>query len=112
MNKDELLKLAERCEQAEGPDRDVDLSIMRWVKNIGGPSENAARYTASLDAALTLTDGSFEAVDHVLREATSALGERYHLHIMPWPESEDYLAKLRLFVCAAALRALAAKGDG
>ena len=50
----DLLSLAEQCEGAAGPSRDIDLSIMRYAMNIGGPSDTAERYTASIDAALTL----------------------------------------------------------
>lgn len=49
-----LIELAARVEGLSGPDREVDLKIMRWAMNIGGPAENALHYTASLDAAMSL----------------------------------------------------------
>lgn len=73
-NRDELLALAERCEAATGPDRNLDEAIARSV-NWCPPKVNAASweahrdakpnywftdsfgmpaYTASLDAAMTL----------------------------------------------------------
>ncbi len=51
----DILELAANVEALDGPDREVDLSIMRYVCNIGGPASNALRYTESLDAAMTLT---------------------------------------------------------
>lgn len=73
MNKDELLKLAERAEQASGPDRELDALIHEAVTTfpprragVGWPDENALvvpafpgwellpAYTASADAALSL----------------------------------------------------------
>lgn len=50
----DILELARRVEALDGPCREVDLLIMRYVENIGGPASNALRYTASLDAAMTL----------------------------------------------------------
>jgi hypothetical protein len=57
---DDLLLLAERCEQATKPDREIDRAIQDWwFPLIGGPSREHAAYpaydfTASLDAAMTL----------------------------------------------------------
>lgn len=47
-------ELAGRMQSLKGPDREVDLLIMRYVENIGGPSAAAMHYTGSLDAAMTL----------------------------------------------------------
>jgi hypothetical protein len=65
----ELLELAERCEAATGPDRELDAEIastLGWA-NVGpgnrggrcgrspeGTWKTVPRYTASLDAAMTL----------------------------------------------------------
>jgi hypothetical protein len=62
---DDLLKLAERCEGASGPDDTIDMDIAYWCyKNgaVAGINYDPALYmmrrdwspTASLDAALTL----------------------------------------------------------
>jgi len=52
--------LIERIEAASAPDREIDLLIMRYAENIGGPAENALPYTESVDAALTLVpEGEF-----------------------------------------------------
>lgn len=65
----DLLELAERCEQAEGPDRELDAlihcahdpgyRIVRWatiafVSGNGGHATNPINYSGSLDAAMTL----------------------------------------------------------
>lgn len=64
----DLLKLAERCEGAEGPDRDIDLEIarMRGVTVMRRNYEDTAneeythwRYTTSIDAALTLVPDGY-----------------------------------------------------
>jgi hypothetical protein len=69
MDKDELVRLAERCEAATGPDREVDAAIATalglphgretgWCNKENGDyyviDECAKIYTASLDAAMTL----------------------------------------------------------
>src|SRR5690348_8789107 len=64
-NQEQLLALAERCEKAAGPDRDLDEAIALifgwrlvakgWVRDPGGNSKDELpRFTASLDAAMTL----------------------------------------------------------
>lgn len=60
----DLLKLAERAEQATGADRDIDIEIGRYMAKIGTFScwgcDDPLRFTASLDAALTLVpEGAF-----------------------------------------------------
>ena len=63
MTRDELLALAERVEELGGPDREVDLVAHnlvhrhppRWgCTRSNEPSSLIPKYTASLDAALTL----------------------------------------------------------
>jgi hypothetical protein len=51
-----LLALAERCEQAAGPDRELDFVIAAGIGWPDSPNshQNARRYTESLDAAVTL----------------------------------------------------------
>lgn len=55
MSADDLLRLAERVEAAEGPDRELDREIClalrsgRWISPGAVPA-----YTSSLDAAMTL----------------------------------------------------------
>jgi hypothetical protein len=122
--KPSLLELAERCEKAAGPDRDLDIALALAQPNrffnagpyyegaadrIGviqpdgtrslpgqGPDMLVPRYTASLDAAMTLVDDQLVTV--VMREALDRLDECFN-------PLDNYLTKLRLFVCAAALRA-------
>jgi hypothetical protein len=57
MNRDELLALAERVEALTGPDRETDYEVLRAVDErakITGPVTGDPRYTASLDAAMSL----------------------------------------------------------
>lgn len=42
--------LAEHIKALCEPCRDTDLTIMRYVYNIGGPSENAEHYTATVES--------------------------------------------------------------
>ena len=51
-----LLALAERCEQAAGPDRELDFAIAAGLGWPDSPNlhQHARRYTESLDAAITL----------------------------------------------------------
>ena len=99
-----LLALAERCEQAAGPDRELDGEI---DAAIGWPTssyfhQHTRRYTGSLDAAITLVpDGWIWVVGsygnaRVYQDQTagkSFIGEN---------------AKPALALCAPALRARAA----
>lgn len=121
-NREELLRLAERCEAATGPDREIDGAIDRlfnkrpkhgdydpgeravWRVKDGWSgllvrgdgfargSFCAAEYTASLDAAMTLVPEGWE---YVLMERTV------------WSSGNS----LALALTAAALRALAQTGD-
>lgn len=65
-DKAELLALAERCEQATGPDREIELAIEDAIK---GPVKPPYRrgfcpaYTASLDAAMSLVPDTAQNVE-------------------------------------------------
>lgn len=54
---DQLLRLAERLERSTGPDRELDFAILRLADPRAektGPLPGDPKYTASLDAAMTL----------------------------------------------------------
>lgn len=136
MNK--LLKLAERCEAAEGPDRELDGAIDRllndrpsdrdyhaaenaiWhVDNCSGlavrgdgfarDSFCAADYTASLDAAITLVPEGWR-----ISSFRQYLTPTKHTRIMlqRWSDTEHGKASTdALALCAAALRARASMGE-
>ena len=98
-----MTELARRCEEAEGPDRNLDAMIHFAIKNgIGcGMAQDAPAYTSSLDAAMTLVpdgwtlfhlDGPF---NNGPCHATVANGD--------FAEGEAETPALAL--CAAALRA-------
>lgn len=95
----EMLRLAGLCEQSEGPTKGLDREIAIAVT---GDSRNyVRRYTASLDAAMQLVPD--ELVTVVMREALDRLDAAFS-------PMDNYLAKLRLYACAAALRARASVG--
>jgi hypothetical protein len=50
---DKLIELAERCEAATGPDREID-TLIGYAVDLPTEDAQLPRYTASLDAALTL----------------------------------------------------------
>lgn len=115
-----LLVLAERCEAAMGPDRNLDYQLdyvrCNWPVIPPAPDEKEwaelaeaddlpRAYTASLDAALTLAEsdayrtGDGLADDHPYSILTSAMVD------CPLNGFNEALPR---FVCAAALRAIAA----
>ena len=116
--KEELLKLAERVEALRGPDREVDEAIERAIDNytafkyytLGDDDQSdyiPTRYTASLDAAMTLVPKGW---------AWSVLDRRTTGYSKPngqcWTKEDrstlhEDAAAPALALCAAALRALA-----
>ena len=117
-----MAELADRCEQAAAPDRELDTDIFEAVDDLAdwckGPqgwhsflpvrpddvgalqteraylTAHAPKYTASLDAAVTLVPkGERCALTVVLLDAIS---DNYQ---------DDWIAALPRHVCAAALRA-------
>lgn len=118
-DRDTLLSLAERCEKAEGRDRELDRAIWRAAVNRSGfvcPDERDGHpnvpswiklYTASIDAALSLVPEG-----HRTRIAINEDGEGaawvYNRLSDPPTDFADYCATPALAVCAAVLRAHAA----
>ncbi len=117
-----LIELAERCEAAMGSDRDLDADIARatgWqdVRSEGygsirglrptGKREHVMRFTASLDAAMTLVPEGwcFEVTnyDTFARVRAAVLGSTSYSADADTPA---------LALCAAALRARAAMEPG
>lgn len=98
---DELLKLAERCEAATGPDYEIDAQIADAIGKgswyaVGNP---AWKFTASLDAAMTLVPEGCHWWMPFPNEARIANDE----HVLtPLPQR---CATPALALCAAALRA-------
>jgi len=122
----EIVRLAERVEQAAGPDRELDaaiiLSLGHAVEHPTGdewfyqPANKMGRkqvpaYTASLDAAMTLAPEGQESA--VLHDAWRAVSNFHALHIRFWKRDADgdYGQALARQVAAAALRARAAQHD-
>lgn len=101
----DLLELAAACEKAEGPDRELDLLIMRHAMNIGGPAERAPRYTSSIDAALTLVPEVFW-----LERLGEVSGGRWRAELTERTADPEWgvcdaAATPALALCAASLRA-------
>jgi hypothetical protein len=111
----DLLKLAERCEQASGPDLDLSHDIARAL--VGHSGYKYQPYTASLDAAMTLVPEGWQG-DRLSWwagcEASCVLIET-HLVGDEWVREAGWLGRVEgeaatpaLALCAAALRARAA----
>ena len=115
-----LIELAERCEQATGPDRELDAAIQRalgdgsgehWFTDCFGNHVTdaiAPQVTASLDAAMTLAgDWGFD-----VRRAVGGVGI---VEVYPegfcQPSHRGRAQSPALALCAAALRARASQGQ-
>ena len=128
-DKAQLLALAERCEAATGRDRELDDAIatalfedkqracikgltdeaggMWMFRYPDGSIGSALRFTASIDAALTLVPEGFAVL-----LATSPNGSVCDVHSKPLGEEGEYPGHSRaatpaLALCAASLRARA-----
>ena len=73
-NRTTLLALADRCEQAAGPNRELDFAIAAGVGWPDSPNlhQHARRYTESLDAAVTLYLVLPEVIPSCPRKASAA----------------------------------------
>lgn len=114
MSRSDLLVLAEWCETATGPDRELDAAIQRalgsgstehWFADFLGnwvTDDHAPTYTASLDAAMTLagSDAGFWLAKG--RKWAAGYGDEFALG------DGGEAATPALALCAAALRARAA----
>lgn len=133
-DRETLERLAERCEQATGPDRKLDVAIWLeidprnrsgWLgayqRNMGLRAKGSLpptfeqwlakatvsvvpAYTASLDAAMTLVPK-----DHSWEAGSEGLVDKPYAHIMCWEDGQlshcNAAATPVLALCAAALRA-------
>ena len=120
-----LLALADRCEAATGPDRDLDALIHQacvatwatadeWVKVVNGPfgREAVFDYTASIDAAMTLAN-KIAVILHMSDIGADGLPLVWLADPSTTPTREwtGIARTLPLAFCAAALRARAAQAD-
>jgi hypothetical protein len=136
---DELLRLAERCEAATGPDREINRMIFATVKpdEFADPKEAAQyaspdyrgnnadwyylstlglpRYTTSLDAAMSLVPEGWRPIINMASEEGAALADLWALpESSPKPTRKHAKAATpALALCAAALRSRAHRmGEG
>ena len=131
----DLLQLAERVEQASGPNRALDAAIhvalfipseragridvdeLRGVVGwhpIDGPYQSAVdakRFTSSIDAAMTLVPEGWERIQQEQARVSDG-SVRCWATVDNWPASPRRCATPALALCAAALRARAASNTG
>ncbi len=115
-----LLALAERCEAAEGPDREIDRAIMEELSlkpdyaADWGPRDNCRpapfTYTASLDAAMTLIPAQYRLGTLMEFDGEGRWGAKLFNRGKPGGLPAAGGASAPLALCVACLRARA--GDG
>lgn len=103
MPKDKPHTLANRVEASEGPSRELDREIARLIHGDGWNHHSDTRYTASLDAAMTLIPA-----DHEWSVEWGGNSIAIVRHLIEGPEHRGYAEAPALALCAAALRA---RGD-
>jgi hypothetical protein len=97
---DKLIELAKACEAATGPDREID-TLIGYAVDLPTEDAQLPRYTASLDAALTLVPPwSWRVGNLASGRAFADLGTQKSLQCIEG-------ATPALALCAAALRARA-----
>ena len=120
MDKQELIALAERVEELEGPDAKVNADILRalgWTEHgfvAFTPSGHKAMvipdYLGSIDAAMTLVPEGFcwtvNTFGEPNKSASAYLITETNAMIRP---ERQYIATPALALCAAALRAIASQ---
>jgi hypothetical protein len=126
MNKSALLELASRCEASTGPDRKLDFDIASLVRTPdrhrpgmfiedGRSVAGHPDYTASLDAAMGLVPVDADAAGEQFK--VECWNEQTvhppHVKASAWVAGakRTYAATPALALTAAALRALAEKGE-
>jgi hypothetical protein len=109
-----LLALAERCEQAAGPDKELDFTIDDFMLKYGAETDCIRNpryvlpYTASLDAAVTLVPEGWR---YDLTNGDLISEEKPAARLTPdfaGPCFNGYARTVPLALCIAALRARAA----
>jgi hypothetical protein len=106
-----LVGLAVRCEQATGPDRELDRAVWYALQDIlSGDPAHGPTYTASLDAAMALLPPNWK-LRQMQFSAPCADDRKWHLNLHGGREGEDTFvgrgASIALALTAACLRARA-----
>ena len=108
-DRDALLALADRVEACVGPDREVDQDIHEHIVIQSALSgtiyPHCKKYTASIDAAMTLVpDGLFPTIDFVTHRCWLRTAEGYDVFHGP---AYGFGRHVPTSIAAASLRALA-----
>ena len=115
MSGETLLALASEVEAASAPDRRLDYAIMTATVLTGhaylwDPNDQSHRYTASLDAAMTLVPEQYSFGVEAYSPDHNTLGWTVHLLFdanLKKPDISAFAPTFPLALCAAALRARA-----
>jgi hypothetical protein len=107
----DLVELAERCEAATGPDRELDRCLFAVAhgverERVTGPLDIS--YTASLDAAITLVPEGMGIIELRFNNSSRDGLWRAYLNVSPTADAVANggdAATPALALCAAALRA-------
>lgn len=112
----DLMELASRVEAGEGPDRELDSDIARWLmRHLNWHSADClGRYTASIDDAMTLVPEGWTYIQ-IEQCARDLPGQHCRASVERLVEEGDereagYAATPALALTAAALRARAHQG--
>lgn len=116
----ELKALAERCEKATGPDRELDAAIAStfsnsvesddgdfWWGPYNEPPVRVPDFTGSLDAAMSLVPDGWDFSLH----ANDGEQSRARVYSSRADSRWSYANKHSLALCAAALRVRATQGE-
>ena len=116
-DREKLIALAERCEKATGPSRELDLAV---GSSLGVDSYYLKNWTASLDAAMTLVPEGWRMAALCEREPWFCRLETTDFDSVTWGKGSDWITDVvagqettakaatpALALCAAALRARA-----
>ena len=121
MTREELLKLADRCEQADGPDREIDHGIVSAVKaGMRHPwFVTKPEFTRSIDAAMQLVpEGVGLHFDRYWIASVEDAVWSAHITTGGVPENPRRVFEVfdcmsaALALCSAALRAIADMKEG
>ena len=119
-SKADWIALAERCEKAMEPDREIDwcihAAILNWPAEIKPRQPGDAEYTASLDAITALIERELPGLGWRIAGQDEHGGKPYAQIRWPiqnqiWRQEIAHAATPALALCAAFCRAMAEKAE-